>query len=297
MKYVITGSAGNISLPLTEKLLQAGNEVTVIGRDAEKLKEVTTKGALAAVGSLEDAAFLKEAFKGADAVYLMIPPNFAAADFRQYQNNVGDNYVEALQANNVKYAVVLSSIGAHMGNGAGPVDGLGDFEKKLSALTITNIKILRPSYFMTNLLGMVGLVKNMHIMGANFGEPGQKLVLVHPKDIADVAAEELLELKFTGHSVRYIAGDEKSGEEIAATIGKAIDQPALPWVVFPDDQTLQSFQQMGLPAQFAQLYATMGKALREGRMQEDYWKNQPELSPTKLEDFAGEFAAVYNAGQ
>ena len=293
MKYVITGSAGNISQPLTERLLEAGHEVVVIGRDLEKLKSVTEKGAVAAIGSVEDAAFLKTAFAGADAVYLMIPPNFVAQNFRQYQNEVADNYVEALQANNIKYVVVLSSVGAHLGKGVGPVDGLADFEKKLSGLAATNIRILRPSYFMTNLLGMVSLIKNMQIMGANFGE--EKVVLVYPNDIANIAAEELLELKFTGHTVRYIAGDEKTGNEIAATIGKAIDKPGLPWIVFPDDQTLQSLQQIGFPPHFADLYTVMGKALRDGTMQEDYWKNKPELSPTKLEDFAGEFAAIYNA--
>ena len=67
MKYVITGAAGNVARPLTEKLLAAGQDVTVIGRNAEHLKPLTGKGARAAIGEIEDVPFLKQAFAGADA--------------------------------------------------------------------------------------------------------------------------------------------------------------------------------------------------------------------------------------
>ncbi|MEO6722797.1 MAG: NAD(P)H-binding protein [Ferruginibacter sp.] len=292
MKYVVTGSAGHISQPLTEKLLSAGNEVVVIGRDAAKLQSLTDKGAVAAIGSLEDGPFLESTFAGADAAYLMIPPNFGAENFRQYQNNVASNFIAALKSNHIKYAVVLSSIGAHAGEGTGPVDGLADFEKMLSELPGINVKILRPSYFMTNLFNMIPLIKNMQIMGANFGD--SKLVLVHTNDIAAAAAEELLALNFIGQSVRYIASDEKTGAEIASIIGNAVNKPDLQWVMFSDEQSREGLQQAGLPAFFAGAYTTMGQALREGNMQEDYWKNHPELSPTKLTDFAHEFAAAFN---
>ena len=84
MKYVITGGAGHISRPLTEKLLAAGHEVTVIGRNSEHLKPLTDKGAKAAIGSVEDVNFLKETFQGADAVYTMVPPTFSATDWKSW---------------------------------------------------------------------------------------------------------------------------------------------------------------------------------------------------------------------
>ncbi|HVF81046.1 MAG TPA: NAD(P)H-binding protein, partial [Flavisolibacter sp.] len=128
MKYVITGGAGHISKPLTETLLAAGHTVTVIGRNADNLKPLTDKGAKPAIGSVEDVAFITETFKDAHAVYLMIPPNFLPeGGWRFYQNKVADVFIEALKASSITHAVVLSSAGAHMGDGAGPVDGLADF--------------------------------------------------------------------------------------------------------------------------------------------------------------------------
>ena len=47
MNYIITGGAGNISAPLTKNLLAAGKRVTVIGRNADHLKDLTQAGATA----------------------------------------------------------------------------------------------------------------------------------------------------------------------------------------------------------------------------------------------------------
>jgi uncharacterized protein YbjT (DUF2867 family) len=296
MRYVLTGGAGHITKPVAEKLQAAAHEVVIISRSADNVKDLTAKGAKVAVGSVDDAAFITKTFAGADAVYLMIPPNFSPeGGWRTYQNKVGDIYTDAISKNKIKNVVVLSSVGAHMGNGSGPVDGLADLEKKLSALKDVNIRILRPSYFMYNLFGMIPLIKGMNIMGGNYGNTDEKLVLVHTNDIAEAAAEELLNLKFTGHSVRYIASDERHPNEIAEVLSKAIGKPGIPWVPFSDEQALGGMQQSGLPETIAQGYTDLGKAIRSGEAQEDYWRHKPVLSKTKLEDFAKEFGAAFNA--
>lgn len=296
MKYVLTGSAGNITRPLAERLLQAGHEVTVIGRNAQKLKTLTDKGAKAAIGSVEDAVFLTQTFEGADAVYLMIPPNFnPEGGWRPYQNVVADAFVQALKQSGVKHVVFLSSVGAHMGNGAGPVDGLADAEKKLQQVEGLNVKSLRPSYFMYNLFGMIPLIKNMNIMGSNMGGTEEKLVLTHTDDIAAAAAEELQNLSFTGFSVRYIASDERSSEEVARVLSEAAGKPGVPWIVFPDEQAKQGMMGAGLPESIAEGYTQLGKSIREGVAQSDYWQHRPGLGKVKLEDFAKEFAGAYRA--
>src|SRR6476660_5352150 len=124
MNYVITGGAGNISGPLVKDLLAAGKQVTVIGRNAEHLKELVQAGAIAAIGSVEDADFLTEAFKNADAVYTMIPPKFETENWKKYVVGVAENYAVAIKASNVKHVVNLSSIGAHLSEGAGPISAL-----------------------------------------------------------------------------------------------------------------------------------------------------------------------------
>lgn len=296
MKYVITGAAGNISKPLAEKLLKAGHDVTVISRSAENIKSLTDQGAKSAIGSVQDVEFLKKAFAGADAVYTMVPPKYDVTDMKAHIASVGKNYAEALKANNIKYVVNLSSVGAHLPDGVGPVTGLYRVEQALNELRNTNIKHLRPVYFYTNFLGNVGMVKTMNIIGGNFGGADFKMVLTSPNDIAEVVFEELSKLDFSRHTIRYIASDERSVEDIAKTFGAAIGKPQLPWVTFTDEQAYGGMMQMGLPENVAKNYAEMGHAMNDGSMFEDYWKHHPgQLGKTKLEDFANTFAAVYNS--
>jgi uncharacterized protein YbjT (DUF2867 family) len=296
MKYVITGAAGNISKPLAENLLKAGHDVTVISRSAEHIKSLTDQGAKAAIGSVEDIEFLKKAFAGADAVYTMVPPRYDAPDMKAHIASIGKNYTEALKANNIKYVINLSSVGAHLPEGVGPVNGLYRVELSMNELKNTNIKHLRPVYFYTNFLGNTGMVKNMNIIGGNFGGGDFKMLMVHPSDVAEAAFEELSHLGFTGHTVRYIGGDERTTDDIAKVLGEAVGKPQLPWVTFTDEQAYGGMLQMGFPEDVSKNYTEMGHAMNDGSMFEDYWKHHPEkLGKTKLEDFAKTFAAVYNS--
>jgi hypothetical protein len=79
------------------------------------------------------------------------------------------------------------------------VDPLSVFiagEQAMNELKNTNIKHLRPGYFFSNFLGNVGMVKNMNIIGGNFGGANFKMVLADTNDVAEVAFEELSNLNF-----------------------------------------------------------------------------------------------------
>lgn len=292
-KYVITGSIGHISRPVVEGLVKAGKTVDVITNSNERVNEIEKLGAKAVVGSVQDPSFVVRAFRNADVVYTMIPPIWQTSNFRASQDEVANNYARAIRENGVKYVVNLSSIGAHVGSGAGPVDGVAFLEKLLNDIPGLNVRHLRPSFFYYNFMSQIGLIKNAGIIGGNYGN-GEKMFLVHTNDIAKAALEELLNLGFSGSSVRYIIGDERSGKEIAAVLGKAIGKE-LNWVEFTDDQQKQGLLQAGMPETHAESYTIMGKALREGVMQADAAKNKPKFAAIKLEDFAKEFAEAYKA--
>jgi uncharacterized protein YbjT (DUF2867 family) len=296
MNYVITGAAGHISHALTLQLLEAGHSVTVVGRTEKNLQPLISKGAKAAIGSVEDIAFLEKTFTGADAVYTMVPPNMGAADVKGFIEQIGKNYTAAIKASGVKYVVNLSSVGAHLPAGCGPVSGIYRVEQSFSTLTGINILHLRPSYFYQNLLANVGLIKHAGIIGSNFSIPDGRFPIVDPSDIAAVAADALLKLDFKGISHRYIASDEIGTDKIAAVLGKAIGKPDLQWIKFTDEQALAGMMQAGLPQNMSENYVEMGQAADSGKMFEDYWNNKPEKAgKVKLEDFAQEFAAAYGS--
>jgi uncharacterized protein YbjT (DUF2867 family) len=293
MKYILTGSTGNISKPIAEALIDAGHEVVIISSDANKKQTIQNLGAKAAIGNVNDIGFLAETFKGADAAYIMIPPIWTIEDWPAYLKQIADNYVQAIKNSGIKKIVQLSSIGAHLGYGAGPINGLAYLEQQLSKLDI-DVLSLRPSYFYTNLYAMADLIKNAGIMGSNFGLADEKMVLVHPSDIAAVAAKKLLALNFAGHTHEYISSDVRTFSEIAQVIGNAIGKPELPWIQFSDQDAYDGMLGAGLNKTIADGYLEMGQGLRSGIVQQDYFNSgaKPQ-GKVKLEDFAKEFASAF----
>ena len=295
MKYVITGGAGNTAKPIAEKLAAAGHDVTVISRNPGHTSSLAALGIKTAAGSLEDLSFLSNIFTGADAVYTMVPPNFAAAPWKEWIASIGKNYALAIRAAGVKKVVNLSSIGAHMPEHCGPVSGLHYVETALNGLSETDVVPLRPGFFYLNLLGNINMIKHMNIIGANYGLE-RKIFLVHPEDIANAAVDALLDLTFTGKTIRYVVSDERTPADIAAVLGTAIGKPALPWVDFTDEQLIGGMTEAGLPEEVAKNYTEMGAAMRTGEMGSEYEKHKPSATGIiKLEDFAKDFAVAYNA--
>ncbi len=294
MNYTITGSLGNISKPIVEGLVKAGHNVTVLTRNTETAEQINALGAKALIGSVEDSDFVHNAFAGADIVYTMIPPNYTTENFREYQNRAAKNMADSIQTNSVKKVVNLSSIGAHLGNGAGVVDGLADFESMLNNVENTDIVHLRPAFFYQNFYAQLDLIKNMGIMGGNY--PGNiPMPFVHVRDIAAVALDFLSNPDFTGITVHYIVSDERTSDEVAQLLGKSIGKPELPWIQFPDDQQKAAMLATGMKETLVDGYQNLGRAFRDGLLQGDWAKNRTALSPTKLEDFISEFAPIVKA--
>jgi uncharacterized protein YbjT (DUF2867 family) len=293
MKIIITGSLGNISRPLSTKLAANGHNVTVISSDSNKSDQIKSIGATPAIGSVTDEGFLTETLSGADVVYLMIPTNFAAPDIKADIAATGQIYANAVKAAGVKKVVMLSSLGAHLPEGTGPIAGIHRAEEILKKLDGVDLLMLRPAYFYNNFYDNIDMIKHAGIIGSNFGAH-QQLALVDPEDIAAVVIENM-EKGFTGQSVIYVASDKPTLGEVAAALGNAIGKPELPWVEFTDEQAITGMTDAGLPDDIAKNYAEMGAAIRSGIIWGDFDLDNAELiGKTKLDDFAVKFAAAYN---
>src|ERR1700693_3464475 len=120
--YVILGASGNTGSIIANSLLGNGKKVRVVGREAGRLERFVGKGAEAFTADLSDAAALTKAFSGARAAYLMLPPITSRED----QERESDAIAKAVKESGLRYAVNLSSYGAHVPEGNGPIAGLQD---------------------------------------------------------------------------------------------------------------------------------------------------------------------------
>jgi len=292
MKIIVTGSLGHISKPLTQSLLGNGHSVTVITSNPEKQQAIEESGAVAAVGSVEDGPFLVKTLDQADAIYCMTPPNFSAPDQLAYYELIARNYAEAIRQSGVKRVIHLSSYGAHLPAGTGFITGSHRAENIFNNIPGINVTHIRPGYFYYNLLGFIPMIKAAGFIGNVYGGD-DKLAMVSPLDIDDAVAQEIVQADSSSR-FRYVVSDDRTCREIAAILGKAIGKPELQWQVLPADQVKQSLQAAGISNNAAENLLELGQAVHSGILREDYEKQVPALGKIKLENFANEFASVYN---
>ena len=125
------------------------------------LQPLTAKGAEPFIADVADASALAKAFQQADSAYVMIPPNLTSNDPLGYANRVSDAIAAAVQKAGTKNVVALSSVGAELSSGTGPVVGLHNLEQKLNQINGANVLYLRASYFMENTLPQVNAIRKM----------------------------------------------------------------------------------------------------------------------------------------
>ncbi|GAB3512443.1 NmrA family NAD(P)-binding protein [Spirosoma knui] len=299
MNIVLTGSLGNIGKPLTRDLVQKGHSLTVISSNNNRHKEIEAMGAKAAIGTMQDTDFLAQTFTGADIVYLMetmeaVGDSFdKSVDFIGQITQIGQQYKEAIERSGVKKVVHLSSIGADMDQGNGILLFHHNVEQILRQLPgYIAIKFIRPVGFYLNMFSFIPTIKRHGAIISNYGGD-TKEPWVSPKDIADVISEEM-DQPFEGRTVRYVASDEVSPNEIATMLGKVIGKPDLQWRVISDEQLLTNWLSIGFNEQVAKGFVELQASQGNGKLYEDYYRNQPTLGAVKLADFAKEFALAYH---
>src|SRR5579862_6933518 len=241
--YVILGPSGNTGSIIADFLLSKGKKVRVVGRDAGRLQRFVRRGAEAFTGDISDAAALTKAFSGARAAYLILPPITSSED----QERESDAIAKAVTESGLRYAVHLSSYGAQVPEGTGPVTGLHSSEQKLNTISGLNVLHVRAAYFMENNLAAIGMIQGMGIFGHAL-LPDLKLPMTATRDAGNYAAQRLLDLDFSGKQTRELLGErDLSMAEATTIIARGIGKPDLRYEQFPYDQVQQALTQMGVP--------------------------------------------------
>jgi len=289
--YAILGASGNTGSIIANFLLSKGEKVRVMGRDARRLQRFARKGAEAFTGDVSDAVALTKAFRGARAAYLLLPPITSRED----QERESDAIAKAVTESGLRYAVYLSSYGAQVPEGTGPVTGLHSSEEKLNAISGLNVLHLRAAYFMENNLAAISMIQGTGIFGHAL-LPDLKMPMIATRDVGDYAAQRLLDLDFSGKQTRELLGErDLSMAEATAVIARGIGKPDLRYVQLPYDQMEQALTQMGLSSKKAAVYIEMFKAMNAGVLAAQEPRSRENTTPTSFEKFVQDvFAPAYH---
>ncbi|MEC0184083.1 NAD(P)H-binding protein [Paenibacillus peoriae] len=288
--YVITGATSRTGSVVANYLIEKGQSVRVLGRNAERLTPFADKGADIFVAEPADQAALTEAFTGAKAVYVMLQPNYIATsnDFHVFQDRIMDAIMPALEKAKVKYVVSLSSWGADKPEGTGPVAGLYQLEQRLNRIAGLNVLHIRPGYFMENTLSQVDNILARNTAAGPFS-PNIKFPFIATRDVGLAAGEALLKLDFQGKLSRELHGSQDiTMVEVSAIIGKVIQHPDLTYVQDSKERTRRDLLGLNFSEHIIQLILEVADAMNAGHIQMLEPRSADNSTPTSYERFVYE---------
>jgi uncharacterized protein YbjT (DUF2867 family) len=296
MTVTVLGATGKTGGSVAERLLVAGVKVRAVGRSPDKLAALKKRGAELVAADVADAAALTDALRGSDAAYLMIPGDYMKPDLLGQYARAAESIAQAVRDADLRRAVFLSSLGADVAAGTGPIVGLHGAEARLRAVAGKGLAllILRAGYFYENNYGTLAVVKHQGVNGGAI-DPGVEVPTIASADIGGVAAEALRGADFSGVVVRELTGPrDLTMVEMTRLIGKAIGKPDLAYVRFPDDGYVKGLESAGFAPDAARLFLEMAQAFNKGLIRAQA-ATEKARTATPFESFADAFAQAYRA--
>lgn len=274
MTIVVTTPTGNTGGRIAQQLIAAGEKVAVLVRDPDKLTEVIRQNATVYQGSVDDPEAFVQATQNAEALYLVVPYNFGTSHLRQWQRQVGEAAATAISTNAIPHVVNLSSNGAHLPDGMGPISGLHAVEQTLNTV-VANVVHLRPGFFMENYWMQLDAIRTAHQVFMPIAGD-RHLAMIATQDIADVATKLLRDRSWSGQSVLGLHGPtDLSFDEAASILRQVLNRP-----ITHIQTTFEQFQdillQLGATENVAAEYVEMWSSLARP----DYTPAEPRTPET-----------------
>lgn len=265
--YVVFGANGNTGKVVASTLLDRGEKVRVVARDAKKVADLAARGAEVVTADVLDVAGVAKALAGARGAYLLVPPDMGSTDLVGRGKKIVDTYVAALAQSPVPHAVVLSSVAAHQPSGTGPIVITHYAETNLPKAKGVTFTFVRAAYFMENILANVHAMKGDGVLPVFGGGEAFPFPMIATHDIGVVAADALLGASkepAKEHAWIELSGpSEYSFADAAAIATKTLGREVKP-LVLPIDAMVPTLTQFGISANVAGLYREMTEGLGKG---------------------------------
>ncbi len=288
MKIAVTTPSGHVGSAVVDFLLDLGGDIQVklLARRRRDLDKFVRRGAELAIGSQDDADFLVSATQDVDALFWVTPPGYGSDNLRAFQNRLGIAGSFAIRDNRIPRVVNLSSIGAQLSSGVGPISGLYDVEGILDEAA-DNITHLRPGFFFENLLMQLESITKWGRISLPLSG-SRSYPMIAARDVGRVAALRLLDPTWTGMYIRELHGPaDLSFDEVAEIISQVLGRKIL-FIRSDKQEARHILLNTGMSENLAGSLLEMYDAVESGRLQPLQPRSLESTTPTMLAEFVHE---------
>lgn len=260
--YAITGVTGHVGSATARELLAAGAQVRAIVRSAEKGRAWSELGADVAVADFTDATALAAAFTGCRGAFVMLPtiPTAGDADHR----SMADSIAAAVEHSGVPHVVALSSVGADLPEGNGPIRWLHHLERRLRETGAT-VTAIRSPHFQEKVETVLGAAIGAGMYPV-FGDSADvPTPMAATRDVGAAAARSLISPPRASEVVDLEA-PSYTERQVARMLG-ALLGAELQVVTIPRPGWLDALTGAGVPPQLAEELVGLYDAESRGLLQ------------------------------
>ena len=215
---LITGATGKQGGALVRHLVGKGFHLKAMTRNpaSDAAKALAARGVELVAGDLNDAASLKAALTGAWGAFGVQNTWEAGVAGEEEQ---GKRFATMAKEAGVQHFVYTSVGSAHLKTGIPHFDNKSRIEDTVRSLGFPSFVILRPVFFMENLVSPWFLNGDMLVTAM---KPTTKLQMIASDDIGRVAAQAFIRsADFAGKEID-LAGDVATMAETAAVLSQAL---------------------------------------------------------------------------
>lgn len=277
--YVIMGGTGHVGSAVAKTLLDRGEPVTIVIRNADRASVWRAKGAEIAEANVDDVASLRAAFRRGRRAFLLNPSADPATDTDAVERRTVANILSALLESELEKVVAQSTGGAQPGERIGDLSVLWEFEQGLRRQSIP-AAINRGAYYMSNWDGLLEVVRSTGKLPTMFAA-NLSIPMVAPLDLGKVAAARLLS-SVDDTAIREVEGPERyTSADVASAFSKALGRP-VEVDITPRVHWKDAFRRLGFSEAAAESYARMTAVSVDGGFEAS---DDPLRGATTLEEY------------
>lgn len=277
--YAITGVTGHVGGAAARALLAQRKPVRAVVRDATKGEAWSQQGTEVAIAELGDRSALADALRGCRGVFILLPTDPTATDVDADHRRLADSIAGAVRDSGVPHVAMLSSIGADLADGTGPVRWLHHLENRLHETDVL-LTTIRSCHFQENVATVLGAALGTDVYPV-FGDSADVPVpRIATRDVGTVVVESLLSPS-TASEVIDLDGplytEREVADELAAVLGKPLQVATIPrpgWV--------DALVDAGVPSLFAAELAELYDAEQRGALKPS--GDRQQTCATKLDE-------------
>lgn len=261
---VVTTPTGDIGHQVLENVLDSGEPIRVIARDPSRLPAAVRERVDVVPGSHGDLDVVSQAFKGADSVFWLAPPNPQAARVEDLYVGFTGPVSEAFRTQGISRVVGISALGrgTPVAGHAGHVTATLAMDDLIASTGVSYRALALPS-FMDNMLRQVEPIKNQGVFFSPISAD-LKLPACATRDIAAVAARLLLDHSWSGvGSVPVLGPEDLSNQDMARIMSEVLGKPVR-FQQIPVEAYKATLTGRGMSESMAQSLIDMAVAKNEG---------------------------------